>query len=389
MENVQIKTTVELLDELPEDMKDGEVLIDNTDFSDNIVEEDFHVLENELEEAISNIKTIDDYINESDMDEKDKELLKNVFVDGGLDINTLQEEAVKRHLEEVFNDKEKGLYKLIPYLYTTDPDEAKIETPFLNIVHDGVTYYLKDIYKELKHSAQGDKEYNLYFIDILKINLALEEVEFKDDNGEDIKSKIFVEFFALMKSLEDIIVHRYNEIVESEAYVTAIDSVFNLESETFINSLKEEFTNIVKLDFDKGKLPRFKKLFYDTMIKKNKKVPRELVRQFSELLDDLGGLFLIALERIVLNEDKDFFQHVNDVNNKMHINDKLTKEKVTYLISKMLRNAYLNKNLRWTLVSIEKQLYGKDFRDSYLLAKLFLLAEALKPTWDELNSEDI
>ena len=28
MENVQIKTTVELLDELPEDMKDGEVLID-------------------------------------------------------------------------------------------------------------------------------------------------------------------------------------------------------------------------------------------------------------------------------------------------------------------------------------------------------------------------
>lgn len=389
MENVQIKTTVELLDELPEDMKDGEVLIDNTDFSDNIVEEDFHVLENELEEAISNIKTIDDYINESDMDEKDKELLKNVFVDGGLDINTLQEEAVKRHLEEVFNDKEKGLYKLIPYLYTTDPDEVKIETPFLNIVHDGVTYYLKDIYKELKHSTQGDKEYKLYFIDVLKINLDLEEVEFKDDNGEDIKSKIFVEFFALMKSLEDIIVHRYNEIVESEAYVTAIDSVFNLESETFINNLKEEFTNIVKLDFDKGKLPRFKKLFYDTMIKKNKKVPRELVRQFSELLDDLGGLFLIALERIVLNEDKDFFQHVNDVNNKIHINDKLTKEKVTYLISKMLRNAYLNKNLRWTLVSIEKQLYGKDFRDSYLLAKLFLLAEALKPTWDELNSEDI
>lgn len=389
MENVQIKTTVELLDELPEDMKDGEVLIDNTDFSDNIVEEDFHVLENELEEAISNIKTIDDYINESDMDEKDKELLKNVFVDGGLDINTIQEEAVKRHLEEVFNDKEKGLYKLIPYLYTTDLEEAKIETPFLNIVHEGVTYYLKDIYKELKYSAQGEKEYNLYFIDILKINLALEEVEFKDDNGEDIKSKIFVEFFALMKSLEDIIVHRYNEIVESEAYVTAIDSVFNLESETFINSLKEEFTNIVKLDFDKGKLPRFKKLFYDTMIKKNKKVPRDLVRQFSELLDDLGGLFLIALERLVLNEDKDFFQHVNDVNNKIHINDKLTKEKVTYLISKMLRNAYLNKNLRWTLVSIEKQLYGKDFRDSYLLAKLFLLAEALKPTWDELNSEDI
>ena len=51
MENVQIKTTVELLDELPEDMKDGEVLIDNTDFSDNIVEEEFHVLENELEQV--------------------------------------------------------------------------------------------------------------------------------------------------------------------------------------------------------------------------------------------------------------------------------------------------------------------------------------------------
>ena len=376
IEDIEFRTTIEKYDDIPEHMKDAKPIIENGELvaelqRDTLVEEISDVTKDmvELEENLKDAFDINKIMAESDMSKEDIELVKKVIVDEdgnlNMDMKSILGATSKMAIMEIFKENE-DFKRLLPYLYQTTPCEILTE---YDIKIDDIMYYLKDDFKMLYDTAYGDTEYKLYIIDAGKIHMAMESIKLEKD-GVDIKLDLLYSFFTIIKQLENTIVDNYNDLLKEEAYVTAIDLIipYNIDTVT-------KFHKNIHTIKDKSYLPRFKQSFFEKLIKRNSKTPLGLQTSFSELIDDLGSLATLAYERVNVGINKDFYDHVQNINNNEYIVGQEKKDAITYSIGKVISDIYNNKKTRWTITNLEKQIYSTNLDKCYLFAKLLWLCE--------------
>ena len=321
--------------------------------------------------------------------EEDKEILKkSITNEGGLDFATLMKENVHRTVNELFKDPSKGLYLLLPIFFTTDKDSIEHEMDLLDVTYEGIIYYLKDEYKRLAQSLEGDEEYKLYLVDPVKLNDTLEGKELLID-GKNKKLDIFVEFLNIINSVEEMRDEEFGKLVTEKAYKSAVrliygkylndekelkklveniskhkDSISNMEpvAQSKRSKVKEEKKKKTDISLIKGIF--FKKMFKDRLQKGN--VPVGLTNDFSMLLDTLAEMFILAYERNVLGISKELEEHILDINNGKYNMSKQQVIDINYAIIQDLYHEFRDKKNRWAFVSIEKQLFEVSLDKSYL-----------------------
>lgn len=321
--------------------------------------------------------------------EEDKEILKKSITDeGGLDFATLMKENVHRTVNDLFKDPSKGLHLLLPIFFTTDKDSIEHEMDLLDVTYEGITYYLKDEFKRLAQSLEGDEEYKLYLVDPVKLNDALEGKELLID-GKNKKLDIFVEFLNIINSVEEMRDEEFGKLVTEKAYKSAVrliygkylndekelkklveniskhkDSINNMEhvAKSKRTKIKEEKKKKTDISLIKGIF--FKKMFKDRLQKGN--VPVGLTNDFSMLLDTLSEMFILAYERNVLGISTELEEHIHDINNGKYNMSKQQVIDINYAIIQDLYHEFRDKKNRWAFVSIEKQLFEVSLDKSYL-----------------------
>lgn len=318
---------------------------------------------------------------------EDKEILtKSINEDGSFDFSKMMKENIHKTVNELFNDKEKGLYLLLPYYFTTDKSTIKYDMELLDVVYEGTTYYLKDEFKRLANVLEGDEEYKLYLTDPVKLNEALEgkELILNDKNQ---KLDIFIEFLNMINSIEQISDEEYGKLVTEKAYKSAIRLVYGKflkdenELKKFIKLINHEKINVkdhvakskrTKIKEEKKKktdISLIKGMFFKKMFKEKIKkgdVPLGLTKDFSMLLDTLAEMFILAYERNVLGISIELESHINDINNGKYNISKQQVIDINYAIIQDLFHEFRDKNNRWAFVSIEKQLFEVSLDQSYL-----------------------
>ena len=199
-------------------IKNGEFIADTGEEIVQSLEE----IQKDLEEL--SLRSIID--KDKSIGEEDKEILKKSITDeGGLDFATLMKENVHRSINDMFKDTSKGLHLLLPIFFTTDKDSIEHEMDLLDVTYEGITYYLKDEYKRLAQSLEGDEEYKLYLVDPVKLNDALEVKELLID-GKNKKLDIFVEFLNIINSVEEMRDEEFGKLVTEKAYKSAIRLIY-------------------------------------------------------------------------------------------------------------------------------------------------------------------
>lgn len=362
-------------------IKDGEFIADTGEEIVQSLEE----IQKDIE-ALS-LKSIID--KDESITDEDKNILKGSLTEeGGLDFERLMKESVRKSVNDLFKDKEKGLYLLLPFYYTTDKSSIEYEMDLLDVTYEGTTYYLKDEFKRLAQSLEGDEVYKLYLVDPIKLNDALEGKELLLD-GKNKKLDIFIEFLNMVNGIEQIRDEEFGKFVTEKAYKSAIRLIYgkflNDENELrkfveIINKHKESVSNMEhvakskrskikeekkkKTDISLIKGIFFKKMFKDRLQKGN--VPVGLTNDFSMLLDTLAEMFILAYERNVLGISTDLEEHITDINNGKYHMSKQQVIDINYAIIQDLYHEFRDKNNRWAFVSIEKQLFEVSLDKSYL-----------------------
>lgn len=362
-------------------IKNGEFIADTGEEIVQSLEE----IQKDLEEL--SLKSIIE--KDESIGEEDKEILKKSITDeGGLDFATLMKENVHRTVNDLFKDPSKGLYLLLPIFFTTDKDSIEHEMDLLDVTYEGITYYLKDEFKRLAQSLEGDEEYKLYLVDPVKLNDALEGKELLID-GKNKKLDIFVEFLNIINSVEEMRDEEFGKLVTEKAYKSAIrliygkylndekelkklveniskhkDSISNMEhvAKSKRSKVKEEKKKKTDISLIKGIF--FKKMFKDRLQKGN--VPVGLTNDFSMLLDTLAEMFILAYERNVLGISTELEEHILDINNGKYNMSKQQVIDINYAIIQDLYHEFRDKKNRWAFVSIEKQLFEVSLDKSYL-----------------------
>lgn len=362
-------------------IKDGEFIADTGEEIVQSLEE----IQKDLEEL--SLKSIIE--KDESIGEEDKEILKKSITDeGGLDFATLMKENVHRTVNELFKDPSKGLHLLLPIFFTTDKDSIEHEMDLLDVTYEGITYYLKDDFKRLAQSLEGDEEYKLYLVDPVKLNDTLEGKELLIDS-KNKKLDIFVEFLNIINSVEEMRDEEFGKLVTEKAYKSAIrliygkylndekelkklveiinkhkDSISNMEhvAKSKRSKVKEEKKKKTDISLIKGIF--FKKMFKDRLQKGN--VPVGLTNDFSMLLDTLAEMFILAYERNVLGISTELEEHILDINNGKYNMSKQQVIDINYAIIQDLYHEFRDKKNRWAFVSIEKQLFEVSLDKSYL-----------------------
>ena len=362
-------------------IKNGEFIADTGEEIVQSLEE----IQKDLEEL--SLRSIID--KDESIGEEDKEILKKSITDeGGLDFATLMKENVHRTVNELFKDPSKGLHLLLPIFFTTDKDSIEHEMELLDVTYEGITYYLKDEYKRLAQSLEGDEEYKLYLVDPVKLNDTLEGKELLID-GKNKKLDIFVEFLNIINSVEEMRDEEFGKLVTEKAYKSAVrliygkylndekelkklveniskhkDSISNMEhvAKSKRSKVKEEKKKKTDISLIKGIF--FKKMFKDRLQKGN--VPVGLTNDFSMLLDTLTEMFILAYERNVLGISIELEEHIHDINNGKYNMSKQQVIDINYAIIQDLYHEFRDKKNRWAFVSIEKQLFEVSLDKSYL-----------------------
>lgn len=362
-------------------IKNGEFIADTGEEIVQSLEE----IQKDLEEL--SLRSIID--KDESIGEEDKEILKKSITDeGGLDFATLMKENVHRTVNELFKDPSKGLHLLLPIFFTTDKDSIEHEMDLLDVTYEGITYYLKDEFKRLAQSLEGDEEYKLYLVDPVKLNDTLEGKELLID-GKNKKLDIFVEFLNIINSVEEMRDEEFGKLVTEKAYKSAVRLIYGkyLNDEKELKKLveniskhKDSITNMghvakskrskvkeekkKKTDISLIKGIFFKKMFKDRLQKGN--VPVGLTNDFSMLLDTLAEMFILAYERNVLGISTELEEHIHDINNGKYNMSKQQVIDINYAIIQDLYHEFRDKKNRWAFVSIEKQLFEVSLDKSYL-----------------------
>lgn len=362
-------------------IKNGEFIADTGEEIVQSLEE----IQKDLEEL--SLRSIID--KDESIGEEDKEILKKSITDeGGLDFATLMKENVHRTVNDLFKNPSKGLHLLLPIFFTTDKDSIEHEMDLLDVTYEGIAYYLKDEFKRLAQSLEGDEEYKLYLVDPVKLNDALEGKELLID-GKNKKLDIFVEFLNIINSVEEMRDEEFGKLVTEKAYKSAVrliygkylnnekelkklieniskhkESISNMEhvAKSKRSKVKEEKKKKTDISLIKGIF--FKKMFKDRLQKGN--VPVGLTNDFSMLLDTLAEMFILAYERNVLGISTELEEHIHDINNGKYNMSKQQVIDINYAIIQDLYHEFRDKKNRWAFVSIEKQLFEVSLDKSYL-----------------------
>lgn len=289
-------------------------------------------------------------------------LLKLVKEDGTIDFDNMMMESVRAAQTAEFKNDE-GLKLLLPHLFTTDKSLIKIDTPIYDIEIDGITYYLKDEFKRVAFEGVGDQEYKLYMSAPDKINECLEDKELIVD-GKNKKTDVFIHYLGLLNSVEEILDEEYGKFITEHAYKSAIDKIYD----KLLNS-KEERKKLIENSYGKIKkrnLSELKGYFFNKMFKHLKKIPSSLRTDFSTLMDYYSNIFVLAYLRTIENDHTGIDEMAEQQEKG---NSKLTKGKtlaLQYAIIAYLSKAYTDPKIRWTFVSLEKEVVEKNAEESYL-----------------------
>lgn len=341
---------------------------------------DGELVDTSLEEEIDDFKKALDDLNMKKMIEKDESLsdeersvlINSIDEDGNFRFDKVMKNSITSTLKIQFNDESTGLKLLLPYFYTTDKESVKNPIELLDVEVEGITYYLRDDFKRLALSVEGDKVYNLYLTDPAKMHLSLENIQLMVD-GKDKKVDIFIEYLNILNYLEQILDEEFGKFATNKAYKTAIDSVYGrfLTEDNGVDKIMKEIdksyvngkvSKTLKTDYKNLKGYFFKKMFGH-----KKSLPLGLSQDFSELLDTLADLFIFAYERTVVGVNVDIESHIKDINEgKYYIMSEKFIDRIKYFIVSDLLNVYKDKSKRWTFVSIENELYNKSVEKSYL-----------------------
>lgn len=363
-------------------------VIKNGEFIADTGEEIVQSLE-EIQKDLEELSLISIIEKDESIGEEDKEILKKSITDeGGLDFATLMKENVHRTVNDLFKDPSKGLHLLLPIFFTTDKNSIEHEMDLLDVTYEGITYYLKDEFKRLAQSLEGDEEYKLYLVDPVKLNDTLEGKELLID-GKNKKLDIFVEFLNIINSVEEMRDEEFGKLVTEKAYKSAVrliygkylndekelkklveniskhkESISNMEhvAKSKRSKVKEEKKKKTDISLIKGIF--FKKMFKDRLQKGN--VPVGLTNDFSMLLDTLAEMFILAYERNVLGISTELEEHIHDINNGKYNMSKQQVIDINYAIIQDLYHEFRDKKNRWAFVSIEKQLFEVSLDKSYL-----------------------
>ena len=363
-------------------------VIKNGEFIADTGEEIVQSLE-EIQKNLEELSLISIIEKDESIGEEDKEILKKSITDeGGLDFATLMKENVHRTVNDLFKDPSKGLHLLLPIFFTTDKNSIEHEMDLLDVTYEGITYYLKDEFKRLAQSLEGDEEYKLYLVDPVKLNDTLEGKELLID-GKNKKLDIFVEFLNIINSVEEMRDEEFGKLVTEKAYKSAVrliygkylndekelkklveniskhkESISNMEhvAKSKRSKVKEEKKKKTDISLIKGIF--FKKMFKDRLQKGN--VPVGLTNDFSMLLDTLAEMFILAYERNVLGISTELEEHIHDINNGKYNMSKQQVIDINYAIIQDLYHEFRDKKNRWAFVSIEKQLFEVSLDKSYL-----------------------
>lgn len=341
-------------------VKDGEYVGGEENLE--TVEEGIEDLQKSLEEMnLRNIVEKDESLSE---DEK-KILIEGIDENGNIEFNKITMGALKKAVNDTFNNEESNLKRLLPYLYTTDKDSIKHPIEVLDVTVDGITYYLKDDFKRLAISGEGDKKYEFYLSDAAKMHISLEQVKILNSEEKDIKLDVFLEYLGILQEVEKILEEDYIRFITNNAYVTAIDEVY--ENTELIKKLSKSLDNRKRdRKYNKRDYSVLKGFFFKKMFKNTKGVPKDLVTDFSDLLDSIADMFILAYERNVVRVDKNMEEHVKDINEKNYVISKNKAIMISYLVISDLMHVYKDHSKRWTFVSIENEIYNKNVDDSYL-----------------------
>lgn len=341
---------------------------------------DGELVDTSLEEEIDDFKKALDDLNMKKMIEKDESLseeersvlINSIDEDGNFRFDKVMKNTITSTVKKQFNDESTGLKLLLPYFYTTDKESVKNPIELLDVEVDGITYYLRDDFKRLALSVEGDKVYNLYLTDPAKMHLSLENIQLMVDD-KDKKVDIFIEYLNILNYLEQILDEEFGKFATNKAYKTAIDSVYGrfLTEDNGVDKIMKEIdksyvngrvSKTLKTDYKNLKGYFFKKMFGH-----KKSLPLGLSQDFSELLDTLADLFIFAYERTVVGVNVDIESHIKDINEgKYYIMSEKFIDRIKYFIVSDLLNVYKDKSKRWTFVSIENELYNKSVEKSYL-----------------------
>lgn len=363
-----IKVTHEITEEEVHTGEKKEIIKDG-DLVDTSLEEDINDFKKALEDL--NMKKMIEKDESISEDEKNV-LIKSVDENGNFQFDQIVKNSLALTVKQQFDDEKTGLKKLLPYFYTTDKDSIKFPMELLDVEVDGTTYYLKDDFKRLALSVEGDIVYNLYLTDPVKMHKELENKKIEVDN-KDIKLDVFVEYLNILNSLEELMNDEFGKFATDKAYKTAIDTVYGryLIEDNGVDKIMREIdksyvngrvSKTLKTDYKNLKGYFFKKMFGH-----KKSLPLGLSKDFSELLDTLADLFIFAYERTVVGVNVDIESHIRDINEgKYYIMSEKFVDRIKYFIVSDLLNVYKEKSKRWTFVSIENELYNKSVEKSYL-----------------------
>ena len=215
-----------------------EVTEDDNENVDDLLEESE---DEDIEVALDKLANITEEMKNLSMDkilednkelsEDEKDILKSAMAGDGInfDMNKIVEGSILKVVSDTFVksiDENTGLHKILPYFYTTNEEEVKIDTPLFNIKIKDLTYYLKDEFKRLALSGEGDEMYNLYLTDAMKMHDALTNVKIM--LGEkNVKTDTFVEYLTLIKPVEEYMDEQFGKMLAENAYKTAISLVYD------------------------------------------------------------------------------------------------------------------------------------------------------------------
>ena len=341
---------------------------------------DGDLVDTSLEEEINDFKKAVEDLNMKKMIEKDESmsdmerevLINSIDEDGNFRFDQVMKNTITATIKTQFNDEKTGLKLLLPYFYPTDKESIKHPIELLDVEVDGITYYLRDEFKRLALSVEGDKVYNLYLTDPSKMHTALEGKTIMKDE-KDVKLDTFIEYLNILNYLEQILDEEFGKFATEKAYKTAINEVYGkfLNDDKEIDRLKSDIEKVksngkndktLKTDYK-----NLKGYFFKKMSGHKKNVPLGLSKDFSELLDTLADLFIFTYERTVLGVNTELESHIKDINEgKYYIMSENFINRIKYFIVSDLLNTYKEKSKRWTFVSIESELYNKSVEKSYL-----------------------
>lgn len=370
------KITVEEREATPEELAKINEVPDQNEEDNNIVEESVFDVNKMIEEDTS-------------MSEEEKRMMKKLLLneEGELDIKLDQVnfEALKFSLAQVFKTEENQ--KILPYIYTTNAEEIKIDHSMYDIEIDTIKYHLKDEFKELVETSEGDEVYSLYQISYKKVEDNFKDIpDILDKDNKVINKEIYGELLYAYSQINKVLVEEYSEILRKKAWKTHINQLFPVRTGVYFD-FKKLMSEIDEKKKYKDPDILGRKRLYDSFIKKShrKEVNPDLLNTFLNLLENGAWIMVLAYE-IGINKVEDYKEVLEKINGNTYENIWLFR-KCKHAFYKYLDMTYRDQpHLKGSIGCLENQINSNHLAGTQLLKNLVDIFK-LKDDAEALESE--